>query len=202
MNKETLEHISSLMDGETSRETGLFLTSRLCADEQLTRTWERYHLIRDCIRQPAASITVADFSQRMRVALQNEGAVDNPAATGNRWLKAASGLAIAASVAFLAILAVDPVVQPAGVEADAGVAAQPFSSPNVLPTRTPSQAASFSGQASDARLNSYLLRHNQLAGSAGARGFVSFVPIISSSQAEADEEKATEEPDKNPVIEP
>ena len=28
------------------------------------------------------------------------------------------------------------------------------------------------------RLNSYLLRHNQVAGAAGRQGFVSFVPIV------------------------
>lgn len=198
MNKETLEHISSLMDGETSRETGLFLTSRLCADEQLKHTWERYHLIRDCIRQPGAAITVANFSQRMRIALEKEGAADSRATEGNRWLRAASGLAIAASVAFLAIMTVDPGEQTLGTTAGSAVAVQPFNSPNVLPTRTPSQAASFSGQEANARLNSYLLRHNQLAGSAGARGFVSFVPIISSNSAEVGEENKQEDPVSNP----
>ena len=50
MSKKTLEHLSSLMDGETSQETGLFLTRRVCADRELSQTWERYHLIRDCMR--------------------------------------------------------------------------------------------------------------------------------------------------------
>ena len=56
------------------------------------------------------------------------------------------------------------------------------------------QAASFNPEAAqrDARLNSYLARHNQLAGTA-SKGFVSFVPIISSQVAPADTE-STEEP--------
>lgn len=193
MNRETLEHISSMMDGEISRDTGLFLTSRLCADEHLKYTWERYHLIRDCLRQPGSSIAVRNFSQRMRIALENESAAEHPVSTRHRWLKAAAGLAIAASVAFLAIVVVAPGQQPVATGAESGVVAEPFSSPNVLPTRTPSQAASFSGASDNARLNSYLVRHNQLAGSAGARGFVSFVPIISSGQTDAE---AEDEPEK------
>ena len=73
MSKETLEHISSFMDGEFSRETGLFLTRRLSADEELTASWERYHLIRDCIRyqgrHQGGRISVRNFSQRIKVAL-------------------------------------------------------------------------------------------------------------------------------------
>ena len=37
MNKESLEHLSSLMDGEMSRETGLFMTRRLSSDDEFQR---------------------------------------------------------------------------------------------------------------------------------------------------------------------
>ncbi|NNK98931.1 MAG: anti-anti-sigma factor, partial [Xanthomonadales bacterium] len=43
MSKESLEHLSSLMDGEVSREAGLFITRRLSADDGMCETWERYH---------------------------------------------------------------------------------------------------------------------------------------------------------------
>ena len=39
MSKESLEHLSSLMDGEMSRETGLFLTRRLASDDGMCDTW-------------------------------------------------------------------------------------------------------------------------------------------------------------------
>ena len=50
MNTDPREHISCLMDGEISRETGRFLVRRLGADEALCATWARYHLVRDCLR--------------------------------------------------------------------------------------------------------------------------------------------------------
>ena len=68
MNKESLEHLSSLMDGEMSRETGLFVTRRLSSDDELSETWTRYHLIRDCLRQPGGGAAVPDFSMRVQQA--------------------------------------------------------------------------------------------------------------------------------------
>ena len=52
MSKETREHISCLMDGEVSREASRFLVRRLGSDIELSATWARYHLVRDCLRNP------------------------------------------------------------------------------------------------------------------------------------------------------
>ncbi len=105
----------------------------------------------------------------------------------NRWLKPASGLAIAASVALLAIVVTAP--QPGTAPGDAVLSestAQPFVSPNILPLAPVSQPASFtpSRKPEADRLNAYLLRHNQMAGTTGRQGFVSFVPIVA-TQASA-----------------
>ena len=69
MSKEPLEHLSSLMDGELSRETSLFMTRRLSTDEALCATWERYHLIRDCIRQPGSKQLVTGLYTRVSASL-------------------------------------------------------------------------------------------------------------------------------------
>jgi len=49
-----------------------------------------------------------------------------------------------------------------------------------LPLAPVSQAASYTPKppADSNRLNAYLLRHNQMARTAGRQGFVSFVPIV------------------------
>ncbi len=198
MSKETLEHISSLMDGELSRETGLFLTRRLSADEVLTGTWERYHLIRDCIRyqgrHQGGRISVRNFSQRIKAALSEEVVTPHKGLSSKRWLKPVTGMAVAATVAAMAIFAVGPGQQGLNAEPGSGPVVERFTSPNNLLTSPISQPASFSPQApnSNQRLNSYLLRHNQLAGSAGMQGFVSFVPIISTPDTEI---PGTEDPD-------
>jgi len=193
MSKESLEHLSSLMDGELSRETGLFMTRRLSSDKALCETWERYHLIRDCIRQPGSKQIVSGLCARISESLQAE---DLPVVSPwhkYRWLKPLSGLAVAASVALVAIVVTAP--QPGGLPGTpeatlSSVANKPFVSPNVLSLTPRSQAASY---ASSDRLNAYLLRHNQMARTAGRQGFVSFVPIVATprdSVTETPEEEA------------
>jgi sigma-E factor negative regulatory protein RseA len=184
MSKESLEHLSSLMDGEISRDSGMFLTRRLSSDDKMCETWERYHLIRDCIRQPGGKQLVTGLSEKLNAKLAAEEAPSISAWQNNRWLKPVSGFAIAASVASFAVMVALP--QPASLPVNTGNMSQtasvnkPFVSPNTLPLAPSSQAASFSsaGQTQNQRMNSYLLRHNQMARTAGRQGFVSFVPIV------------------------
>jgi len=203
MSKESLQHLSSLMDGELSRETGLFMTRRLSSDEVLCATWERYHLIRDCIRQPGSKQIVTGLCTRINASLEAE---DAPAVSSwhkNRWLKPVSGLAIAASVALMAIVVTAP--QPdelpgAGDTAYSATANQPFVSPNTLLLAPVSQAVSYTSaqQANSNRLNAYLLRHNQMARTAGRQGYVSFVPIVAAPSASVKETTADEPGSENP----
>ena len=87
MSEKTREHISSLMDGEISRETSRFLVRRLGSDEQLCATWARYHLVRDCLRHQDGSLSGEDLCSRVNRALEDE----EPAAPVRRlslgWLK-------------------------------------------------------------------------------------------------------------------
>jgi sigma-E factor negative regulatory protein RseA len=197
MSKESLEHLSSLMDGELSDEAGLFLARRLSSDEAMCDTWERYHLVRDCIRQPGSKYFVTGMSAKLDTSLDTEQAPPRSSWHNNRWLKPVSGLAIAASVALLAIVVTAP--QPGeltgvGDTALTTPANQPFVSPNTLPLAPVSQAASFAPaqQANSNRLNAYLLRHNQMARTAGRQGFVSFVPIVATHMTSVTETPAGE----------
>ncbi|MGB5291748.1 MAG: sigma-E factor negative regulatory protein [Lysobacterales bacterium] len=204
MSKESLEHLSSLMDGELSRDAGSFLTRRLFSDDETCEKWERYHLIRDCIRQPGSKQVVTGLSIRMSPSLDAEEVPTVSTWRNNRWLKPVSGLAIAASVAMMAIVvtAPQPGQTPGEVDATALVpASQPFVSPNTLAGSPVSQAASFapSETGSSNRLNAYLLRHNQMARTAGRQGFVSFVPIVA-SPVTAVEDK-TESVESKPELE-
>jgi sigma-E factor negative regulatory protein RseA len=192
MSKESLEHLSSLMDGEISRESGLFLTRRLSSEEEMCDTWERYHLIRDCIRQPGSKQVVTGLCARLNTSLEAESAPSVSPWRNKRWLKPVSGVAIAASVALMAIVVTAPQqgeLPGAGDTALATPANQPFVSPNTLPIAPVSQAASYAPaqKTTSNRLNAYLLRHNQMARTAGRQGFVSFVPIVATPVAAVEE---------------
>jgi len=186
MSKESLEHLSSLMDGELSREAALFLTRRLFTEESMCEKWDRYHLIRDCIRQPGSKQVVTGLSVRLSATLDAENTPTVSAWRRSRWLNPVSCLAISASVALLAIMVTAP--QPGQTPVDAGMALsvpvnKPFVSPNTLAASPASQAVTYSPaqQANANRLNAYLLRHNQMARTAGRQGFVSFVPIVATT---------------------
>lgn len=199
MSTESREHLSCLMDGEISRETGRFLVRRLGADEELSATWARYHLVRDCLRQKEGGYAAVGLSGRVRQAIDTEAAGKTGGTRAVSWLKPAAGLAVAASVALLAIVAVGPGGQnPQGPGESPAVEtlAESFTSPQALTPAPPSQQASLAGQTGgDNRMNAYLLRHYQATGSTGGKGFVTFVPIvIRASTVEAESAERTEGP--------
>jgi sigma-E factor negative regulatory protein RseA len=182
MSTESREHLSCLMDGEISRETGRFLVRRLGADEELSATWARYHLVRDCLRHQEGGFASVGLSSRVRQIIEEDASGRPDGARAVAWLKPAVGLAVAASVALLAIVAVGPGGQrlPAPGDSPAVEAvAESFTSPQALTPPPVSQQASLAGKsARDNRMNAYLLRHYQATGSTGGKGFVTFVPIV------------------------
>ena len=201
MNKESLEHLSSLMDGEISRDSGMFLTRRLSSDDAMCETWERYHLIRDCIRQPGGKQVVTGLHDKLNKKLKSEDPPGLSVWRARKWLKPVSGLAVAASVAMVAIMVTAPkqgtLPDTAGTTALSQSVNQPFVSPNTLPLAPVSQAVSYasSRQTEVERMNAYLLRHNQMARTAGRQGFVSFVPIV--AVHESPESGAVEDEQQN-----
>lgn len=203
MNLESREHLSSLMDGEVSRETGRFLMRGLGADDGLRQTWARYHLIRDCLRYQDGQFTRNDLSSRVQRVLSDDPVVSHRFVFGRTWLKPFIGAALAASVALIAILTVSQGSLPGTATASPAAkmtqtaAAESFTSPNISSMSPMSQPVSLSGRSGQdrQRMNAYLLRHYQVTEGAGGRGFVSFVPIVV-TQAPAAARSGYEEEDK------
>lgn len=189
MTKDTLEHLSSLMDGELSADAGRFLVRRAASDESLGETWQRYHLIRDCLRRPGETTALARLSIDLELLDDVPASeLEAPQRRAPSWLRPLTGTAIAASVAAAAVavtLNVNPVAGPS--------TAAPFTSPNSAGIAPVSQPASYQvGNAVNQQsLNRYLLRHNQAAGAVGQQGFVAFVPIVATPPATVPGEETT-----------
>ena len=113
------EQLSSLLDGELPPEETTFLLKRLGREPELARRLGRYRLCGDVLRgervQPRA-----DFVVRVSSAIAAEAPLP-PALYAGRgdfrvpWLKPLAGLAVAASVAVVAVLLLrqSPVMSPA-----------------------------------------------------------------------------------------
>lgn len=192
MSTDSKEHLSELMDGEIGGETGRFILRRLEASTELRDTWARYHLIRDCMRYQDRGFAGDELSLRVRRAIEGTGNAsgqDASVASAPRWLRPAAGFAVAAVVAVMAVVAVAPNLSttPGGVTQElASGESEPFTSPNILSRAPISRQVSVNGgnnEAAARKMNSYLLRHYQVAGSSAGNGFVSFVPIVISKSA-------------------
>jgi sigma-E factor negative regulatory protein RseA len=189
MSKESREDLSCFMDGEINKETSRFLVRRLGADGELRATWARYHLVRDCLRNQEGGLTAVNLSGRVQQALASEAQHSTPPGVDTSqpppvWLKPIAGMAIAASVALMAIVAVGPgqsPIAPSAGELAGSTQPEAFVSPNnvLAPSPVSQQVSVLGGTGSTSqKMNSYLLRHYQATDSTGGKGFVTFVPIV------------------------
>lgn len=187
MNTDSKEHLSQLMDGEIGGETGRFVLRRLEASDELRGTWARYHLIRDCMRYQDRGFADDELCRRVRNAIDNDPEALNRARGGGNWLRPVAGFAVAAGVALMAVVAVAPNLDTGGpgVNQSASFEAQPFASPNIISADPGSRQVNLNGQSASTtrKMDSYLLRHYQVAGSSAGNGFVSFVPIVTAKPA-------------------
>lgn len=176
MTEGNREQISCLMDGELDRNGSDFLVRRLAADEELSRHWRRYHVIRSCLqREFRGNLSLAD---RVASSLDQEPALTSDRQPA-RWLKPVAGAVIAASVAVMALVGMNSSVllqgqggqsaEQAGFVSQSTPLDRSFNQPLVpvsLSETTPADRKRISG---------YVLRHNQAA---GGTGFTSYVPIV------------------------
>lgn len=106
MNEEKLEALSALMDGEI-RDADARALDGLSRDEGLRAAWGRYHLISECIRGTLPRHLDPALANRIAVAVRQEPTILAPDVSAPRpWLKPLAGMAIAASVATLAVVGI------------------------------------------------------------------------------------------------
>jgi negative regulator of sigma E activity len=120
------EQLSALLDGELPPEETSLLLRRLGRETDLAARLTRYRLCGDVLRgercQPRA-----DFTMRVSAAIASEPALSAPRAAARRpararWLRPLAGLAVAASVAVVAVLVLRLGAPDGGVPQAANVA--------------------------------------------------------------------------------
>lgn len=107
--KVDLEHLSSLIDGELDAQEAAAVLDALCSDAELQRRWSDLQLVGDALRSTeVAACHVDGFCDRVRESLSSEPTVLAPRRLARpAWRRfSLPGLAVAASVAALAFVAV------------------------------------------------------------------------------------------------
>jgi sigma-E factor negative regulatory protein RseA len=160
------EKLSALMDNELSELEERRLLKELESDASLRATWERYHLIRAAMRKEDLDRAPAGVVDAVARAVGAEPDRRRSFATAaGKWI---GGLAIAASVAVIAILSVP---SPFAPTKDAPAVAQ--STPSVTPVAQTQPDAS-----ANSPLNSYLVEHGEVTPSARIGNMLPYVRTV------------------------
>lgn len=185
MNDELREQLSALTDDELSDAERPLLLGRLQRDPQLRACLGRYHLIGEVMRGgdvPAATLGVADRVQRALAGDAPVHATARSAALLTPWLKPVAGLAVAASVALVAVLAVTSLRTDTGTEPVPSLASsQPLDPSGARVVRAGGPAGDQWERLDpriDKRLSGYLVNHNEYAASRGVQGVMPYVRIV------------------------
>lgn len=164
MNEEGMkERLSALVDNELDELDEHRVHAALTDDAALRRTWERYHLARSALHQELEIILPPDMAERVSRRIAGE-----PSGAGSyrhhRLARLAGTLALAASVAAVAILGVQrvnaPPQQPATLVASDPANAEPVIRAGTTRWDTKEPAA-------EDALNAYLMEHNEFASNIG-----------------------------------
>lgn len=162
------EQISALMDGELSERELPGVLESLRKNPELTGRWQRYHLVRDALHGTLSEHVHVDLSARVRDALRDEPTVLAPPRRSwdfRPWLRQAAGMAIAASVAAIAILTFQVMNDESPT-----LAAKEQATVEMV-AHQPMQT--------DPRLDAYLVNHNEHSVSTGMHGMLPYVRIVS-----------------------
>lgn len=105
MTERLREQLSAMVDNQLSEAEQELMAVRLKGDRELVGYWYRYHVIGDTLRGQLPDHASLMFSDRVREALRDEPPVGAPSRRkASTWMKPLAGLAVAASVALVAVL--------------------------------------------------------------------------------------------------
>jgi sigma-E factor negative regulatory protein RseA len=206
MNDELKERVSALVDGELEMRSTVKIVDVLVESSELQRHWSRYHLVRDVLRSKIYPDDRSELCERVRQCLMDEPAhFPTQRRISGRWrgaLKPIGGMALAASVALVAIVAVrsmgEAPEQPATAQAPSTQAPSMQVAANRLPAVRPVSANSeaqfqpaalkrlqwnTSEPAVANRLNGYLVSHSEHQGGP-IRGLHPYARIVGYDTAE------------------
>ncbi|PKM06787.1 MAG: hypothetical protein CVV14_11080 [Gammaproteobacteria bacterium HGW-Gammaproteobacteria-4] len=198
---KAFESLSSLFDGELAADESKFLLRRVGADREMAGAWSRWSLAAVAMRRQTALPMASDFAERVANALASEPALRAGSRPLLRWV---GGLAVAASAALVALLAMTPEQMGGGQSGlaqnqpgTAQVAASSlresdlrpqFAAPADTVAATAVGAVLQFGAERDGlspELQDYMIRHNAMLHQAGIGGFVPYVDVIAHPKAEA-----------------
>lgn len=182
MNDDIREQLSALADDELSELERPLLLGRMQRDTALRKCLGRYQLIGDAMRG-TGTLAGMGIAQRVQKALADDKPVMAPQQVSQQdhWWKPLAGLAVAASVALVAVLAVTTGRDSGELSAPA-VAVTEAAPETVLASDAPEPRWDRIEPQVEKRLSGYLVNHNEYAASRGVQGVMPYARVVSDTR--------------------
>lgn len=170
------EQLSALVDDELTEPEQALLAGRIARDPDLHRRLQRYQLISDALHDRLPERIDPAFPLRLQAALGNEppAVAARPGSRVAAFLKPVAGLAVAASVAMIAVFSLQSIREEETVVP--AVATAPASADYI---RSRDSAAPEPRPEVENNLDIYLVNHNEYAVNRGMQGMLPYVRIVS-----------------------
>jgi sigma-E factor negative regulatory protein RseA len=178
MTEKLHEQISALVDDELAEAEQALLIKRLEGDVALRDSLLRYQLISDSLQNHLPRKIDPDFNIGVQLALQDDPEIQAGPAGLARMFKPVAGLAIAASVAVVAVLSLQSVRQE-DPSATSTIATAPVTDEFTRTDGAPLLANTPVNSSAGARsLDVYLVNHNEYAVNRGMQGMLPYVRFV------------------------
>ncbi len=172
------EKLSALLDDELSdREHDALLVEMSCNPE-LRGAWERYHMVRAALRNELEIMAPVGLAERIERHLAQESLL--PSRPKIHWLKprpllkTATALAIAASVAAVAVVSLRSTLSP-DTPVNPLLTAKDPTSPQALGV---AHAPGAQRPAQASALDALLVKHGEFSSTAGMNGMMPYVRVV------------------------
>ncbi|MTW21732.1 sigma-E factor negative regulatory protein [Allochromatium palmeri] len=177
MTDEHRQRLSELQDGELAPAQVPALLDAMAADPELREHWERYTLIGQAMRGEAIDPAARALADQVSRALATEPTILCPRRLGRvprRWTRRYTGLALAASVLLVAVLATPVFLSdPIGPAAVGSVAARLVEPPSIPLQRWHQDRPELAS-----KLDRYLVTHQATAPANGAKGLLPYAMLV------------------------
>lgn len=202
MSERTDIEISEFLDGELAQSRLSEFVTRCSGSDDMKQKLARYAVARDSLRRLRTGPGM-DYADRVMEALSDEPVVLAPkrrnpfgGERAARVLRPAAGLAVAATVATMAVLGlrgdgpagpesvVPSAPQSQQLASDAVRGRSPAANLQYVDAQVRTPVAQTASARDRAWLNEYLLRHNEATGFVGRSGFMPYVHIVTTDPAD------------------
>ena len=188
MSEQIREQVSAFLDGELPNSETELLLKRLTRERELRESFGRYALIGEAIRGASRAYLTKGFAEGVNRAIDGEpvhAAVAAQPVRAPRWWRPIAGVAVAAGVAAVAVVALQQRAVAPGVRMSMPLTAQSTAaSParEAISYTVPAAMTQGSSAMAPARLTNYVFAHSKYSSGLDQRG------VMADMLIEADEQ--------------